>query len=96
MTARVLILNTPNPAGQAQLKAYGERVRPLLAAAQAKVLFRSDDLTTVAGSLNSKNAMVLEFPSRADAESFFEQEAYQALIPLRSAGFQQLEIAILA
>ena len=96
MTAQVLILNTPNPSGQAQLKAYGEGVRPLLAAAQAKVLIKSDELNTVEGILLPKNAMVLEFPSRAGAEKFFEQDAYQALIPLRNEGFSQLIITILA
>lgn len=96
MTAKVLILNTPNPSGQAQLKAYGEGVRPLLTAAQAKVLFRSDELKAVEGNLHAKTAMVLEFPSRADAENFFKQDAYQALIPLRNEGFAQLFITILA
>ena len=100
MTAHVLVLARPDPENADIAKRYAEGVQPLLAAAGIAPTLRGPvaealaqtGAGTDAGAEPPATAMMLDFPDVGAARAFFAQPAYQALIPLRDAGFLRMDI----
>ncbi|MBY8977909.1 DUF1330 domain-containing protein [Rhodobacteraceae bacterium NNCM2] len=92
MTAHVVVVATPDPAKADGARTYVESVQPLLKAAGVQAVVRGPVAETLAGNAPAASVTVLAFPDGAAATAFFEQEAYQALIPLRDESFARMEI----
>jgi uncharacterized protein (DUF1330 family) len=61
---------------------YGAKVGPTLAAYNARLIVRGK-AGAKEGPAPVGNIVVLEFPSVADAEAWYNSPAYQEIIPLR-------------
>jgi uncharacterized protein (DUF1330 family) len=94
MPAHVIVLATPRSDRSEGAAKYSQAVQPLLAAAGAKAVFRGPVTQTVAGGESATTGLVLEFPDADAAASFFAQDAYMALVPLRDESFARIEIHI--
>jgi uncharacterized protein (DUF1330 family) len=94
MPAHVIVLASPRSNRSDGAAKYAQAVQPLLVAAGAKAVFRGPVTKTVAGSESVATGLVLEFPNADAAASFFAQDAYAALIPLRDESFARIEIHI--
>jgi uncharacterized protein (DUF1330 family) len=64
---------------------YRSQVMPTLEPFGGKFLVRGGAFTTVEGEMPFERIVVVEFPSRDAAESWYRSEAYQAVLPLRLA-----------
>lgn len=95
MAAFVVVLAEPRSDKSEQLDHYAKTTEPLREAAGGKIVFRGPVTRTVTGGATPQMGIVLEFPDAAHAASFFDNEAYQALTPLRDESFQSLQIHIL-
>ncbi len=95
MTALVVVISKPDPAKAEGAKKYAESVQPLLKAAGVAPKFRGPVVETLAGANSPAVVMVLEFADEEAAKAFFDQQAYQELIPLRDDSFTQMEIYLL-
>ena len=58
---------------------YSLAMRPLLEAAGARYLARGGEFLVLEGDYQPSRLILVEFPSLARMESFFESESYQAL-----------------
>jgi len=85
---------TPNPNEMEALKAYSSQV-PAVAKEHGAVPIATYD---VEKALDDKQApavfAVVSFPTRESINDFFEDPAYQALIPLRNKGFEQVRFYV--
>ena len=95
MTAHVIVLSKPDPAKAEGAKRYAEAVQPLLQAAGVVPTLRAPVAASLAGTTAPATVLVLEFADAAEAKGFFDQQAYQDLIPLRDDSFLHMEIHIL-
>jgi uncharacterized protein (DUF1330 family) len=82
MTKAYLIgqITVTNPEGYAR---YASQVPATIAAAGGRYLVRGGHATQLEGQSQGERHVVLEFPSRAIAESWYTSEAYQAILPHR-------------
>jgi uncharacterized protein (DUF1330 family) len=64
-------------------EAYRQEVMATLAPFRGKFLVRGGRFTVVEGSWPYERTAVLEFPSRADAEGWYNSPAYRKVLPLR-------------
>lgn len=62
---------------------YVEGVRESLAPFNAKVVFRGELMTVLAGVHDHERVVVIEFSDQATLDQWFRSEKYQSLIPLR-------------
>ena len=85
---------TPDPNEMAALQAYSSQV-PAIAKEHGAVTVATYD---VEKALDDEKApglfVVVSFPTRESITAFFEDPAYQALIPLRDKGFEQVRYYI--
>ncbi|HYD86925.1 MAG TPA: DUF1330 domain-containing protein [Vitreimonas sp.] len=95
MTAYVLVLAEPRSDKSEELAQYAKATEPLREAAGGKVVFRGPVARTIAGGDSPAMGIILEFPDAAAAASFFDNDAYRALTPLRDESFRRLQILIL-
>lgn len=95
MAAYVVVLAQPRSDKSEQLARYAEATEPLRVAAGGKIVFRGPVNKTIAGEDFATMAIVLEFPDAEAAQSFFNDDAYQAQIPVRDESFSRLQIHIL-
>jgi uncharacterized protein (DUF1330 family) len=95
MTAHVIVLSKPDPAKTEGVKKYAESVQPLLKAAGVAPKLRAPVAEVLAGKNDPATVLVLDFPDQVAAKGFFDQQAYQDLIPLRDDSFTLMEIYIL-
>lgn len=95
MTAHVVVLSKPDPEKTDGATKYAESVQPLLKAAGVAPKLRGPVVEALAGQHSPATVLLLEFPDQAAAKDFFEQQAYQDLVPLRDDSFSQMEIYIL-
>lgn len=58
---------------------YSLAVRPLLEAAGGRYLARGGEFLVLEGNYQPSRLILVEFPSLACMESFYESESYQAL-----------------
>jgi uncharacterized protein (DUF1330 family) len=64
---------------------YREKVAPMIARFGGRYLVRGGTLRNVEGKLDLKRLIILEFPSLAEAERFYDSEEYRPLIELRTS-----------
>lgn len=64
-------------------EAYRQAVPPVIAAHGGRYLARGGAVTTLEGAPVGPRIIVLEFPDRAAAESFYNSPEYQEILPLR-------------
>jgi uncharacterized protein (DUF1330 family) len=81
MAAYVIVTETVHD--QATFDAYRKQVMATLAPFDAKFLVRGGKLTIHEGKWPHAITIVIEFPSRAQAEGWYNSPAYQKIIDLR-------------
>ncbi len=67
---------------------YRTEVMATLEPFGARFLVRGGAFTTLEGELPFERIVVLEFPSREAAETWYWSDAYQAVLPIRLAAAQ--------
>lgn len=95
MTAHVIVLSKPDPAKADGAQKYADSVQPLLKAAGVVPMLRAPVVASPSAKTDPATVLVLEFTDQAAAKGFFDQQAYQDLIPLRDDSFLHMEIHIL-
>jgi uncharacterized protein (DUF1330 family) len=65
------------------LRRLAPQVLPIIAGHQGRFLVRGGAFTALEGEMPYQRVAVLEFPSRAAAESFWSSPEYQRIVPLR-------------
>ena len=68
-----------------QYLAYQQAVRPLLASVGARYLVRGGEFKVLEGDYRPDRLVMVEFPSLAVLEDFYQGESYQALEGQRRA-----------
>ena len=68
---------------EARFETYRSKVMATLAPFGGRFLVRGGRLTTLEGSWVGARTVMLEFPSRAAAEGWYNSRAYQEILPLR-------------
>jgi uncharacterized protein (DUF1330 family) len=63
--------------------AYRKDVLPTIESFGGRFLVRGGTMTKLEGDWPYSRTVVIEFPSRADAEGWYRSPAYQKLLPLR-------------
>ena len=66
-------------------KEYAAQVPAIIAKHGGRYLVRGGHATDVEGAMPGDRHVVLEFPDRAAAESFYNSPEYQAILPIRLA-----------
>ena len=74
-----------NPEGYGQ---YAQKVPGTIAQYQGKYVVRGGTSTQLEGKAQGSRRVVIEFPSRAAAETWYRSPEYQAILPLRLAHSQ--------
>lgn len=69
---------------QKQFAEYAEASAPSLEAAGAKFLLRGNATSVLAGEHPHKIMAIIEFPDSATLKEWYNSDAYQKLIPLRT------------
>jgi uncharacterized protein (DUF1330 family) len=64
---------------------YRKQVAPIIARFKGRYLVRGGELHTLEGSGSFKRLVVLEFPSLADAQRFYNSPEYAPVLKLRLA-----------
>jgi len=95
MTAHIIVLSRPDPAKAEGAKKGADSVQPLLKAAGIIPKLRAPVAERLASKSDLATVLAPEFPDQAATKGFFDQQAYQDLIPLRDNSFLQMEIHIL-
>ena len=72
-------INDPNT-----FEEYRRQVLPTLEAHGGRFIVRGGAFTALEGEMHYERIAVLEFPSRAAAESWYRSPEYQRILPLRS------------
>ena len=65
--------------------AYQKEARPLLESVGARYLVRGGEFKVFEGARRQQCLILLEFPSLAVMEDYFDSEAYKAIEPQRKA-----------
>ncbi len=69
------------------LSEYGEKIGPLVAKHGGKVIVRNREPARIEGNRGLPTVVVvIEFPTRSDAEAWHSDPEYQPLIALRNSG----------
>jgi uncharacterized protein (DUF1330 family) len=62
---------------------YRDQVAPLIKRFGGRYLVRGGELRSVEGALPVKRLIVLEFPSLAEAQRFYDSDEYRPILQLR-------------
>lgn len=73
---------------------YLKAVRPLIDAAGARYLARGGEFRVLEGDYQPRRLVVMEFPSLAAVESFYDSEEFRALKVQRDACSQTRMVAV--
>ena len=68
---------------QRMFELYRKDVIPTIEAFGGRFIVRGGKLTTLEGQWAYDRTVIIEFPSRADAEGWYRSPAYQKIMPLR-------------
>lgn len=81
---------------RSKLQPYAEAVGPLLRAARARFLATVDrrDIELLEGEFGNLTVVIIEFPSFVGLRKFYDDPAYQALIPIRQSAGDYTLLAI--
>ena len=63
---------------------YRRQVMPTIEAYEGRFIVRGGAFTALEGEMPYQRIAVLEFPSRAAAEAWYQSPDYQRILPLRS------------
>ena len=81
MTAYVIAqLTVTDPEG---FEAYRQAVQPVVEAHRGRFLVRGGPVSSLEGEPGRPRIIVLEFPDKSAAESFYNSPEYRAVQPLR-------------
>jgi uncharacterized protein (DUF1330 family) len=80
---RAFFLFVENVHDREQFEAYHKVVMATLEPFGGKFLVRGGKFTVIEGEWPHARMAILEFPSRAHAESWYSSPAYQNILPLR-------------
>lgn len=75
-------------------KRYTDRVPALVAQHGGRFVVRGGAPTALEGSLPAGRIVVIEFPSKAAVEAFYEAPEYQEIVPLRQAASEGRLLAV--
>ena len=89
----LVVTAVPNPAEMGSVQEYLHGVLPLLKGAGGSIVRRLKTEKVVNGR-PAGMVLVMDFDSADAAESLFESDAYQALIPARDKGFAEMNILL--
>jgi uncharacterized protein (DUF1330 family) len=67
-----------------QFEQYRNQVLPTIQAHGGKFLVRGGEFTALEGDMPYERIAMLEFPSRAAAETWYHSPEYQRILPLRT------------
>jgi uncharacterized protein (DUF1330 family) len=81
MKAYVIAAETVND--EAMFAAYAREVPRTLAPFGGKFITRGGNFTPLEGAWPNPRLVIIEFPSRADAEGWYTSDTYQEIIGLR-------------
>ncbi|WP_310620487.1 DUF1330 domain-containing protein [Flexibacterium corallicola] len=95
MSATLLTIVSPNPAGAAAMERYQKGAKEVLGAVGITPLFKRKVVNVLNGEFDGKVVMASQFPSREVAEEVFNSEAYKALIPDRDEAFSSVQLVLL-
>ena len=85
MTAYVIV--GFNPKNVEKLQAYSAEAAPIIAKYKGEFLVKGE-LKQLCGEYGYKVQVLIMFPTRVLAESWYNSPDYQALIPLRNQGME--------
>jgi len=85
MSAYVIASFTPRD--QQQLQQYGAAAAETIAQFSGEFLVKGP-AQVLSGDFEFKNQVIIQFPSLEKAQSWYQSDAYQALIPLREKGME--------
>ncbi len=88
----LIVTSKPNTENIEALQAYVKEVMPMLLATGGKVIKRSQVNQVYLGRQDFVFLLVMDFPSKQALIELFESPAYQALIPNRNKGFEDIQI----
>ena len=71
-----------------QYRQYTDRSPAAIAAFGGRFLARGGQTVTLEGETETRRIVVVEFPSRERAEAWYNSEAYQKILPLRTGSSQ--------
>ena len=66
-----------------QMTGYREKAISSLEAFGGKFIARSSDIDVREGDWHPKRVLIIEFPSMADAQGWYESPEYQEVLPIR-------------
>ena len=69
-----------------KLAAYSQAAGPTVAEFGGKLIVRAPALEVLSGDVDYDRCVIMEFGDAASARAWYNSEAYQALVPLRSQG----------
>lgn len=78
----------------AEFTHYVTHARPIFGANSGRPVGQYETQATVFGKDEATHVIVMEFPSEQAIRAVFDDPAYQALIPARTAAFPSLQILI--
>ena len=81
MTAYLIAAETVND--EAMFAEYRKEIVPTLGPFEGKFIARGGKLTVLEGKWPHPRLVIIEFPSRAAAEGWYNSDAYQKIISLR-------------
>lgn len=90
----LVVVSTATEGADAALLEYVERVVPMFVAAGAVPVKRLHVTDMIAGESDPSFVFVADFEDADTIRAVFESEAYEALVPLRDAGFDTIDIMI--
>ena len=78
---------------QQRVDAYAEAAGPTLEKYGARILAAGPSVRNLAGERPEEDLVVIEFPSREQAEGFWDDPDYQAIVHLRAGALEiQLDL----
>ena len=92
--AKLLINFSPAQGQEEAMKRYREAAGPLFAAIGGKPTEPARIVEEVAGGRGLAMSVVMDFESADALSALFASEAYEAVIPLRDAAFEDIQILI--
>jgi uncharacterized protein (DUF1330 family) len=94
MSVILIVQGNHDPQHANELVEYQKVARAMIEKHGGQVIARGKGVGKLAGTRQFGTGIVVRFPDRAAADAWYADPAYQAVIPLRSKGYADLEIGI--
>jgi len=92
--ATLIVVATARPEGDESRQRYVQQVMPLLTGIGGQPVKRLAVTDAVSGTARPESVIVMDFPEAEPLRALFQSAEYETLLPLRNAGFAQIEILI--